>query len=164
MREGAGSSEEANMNETDAYWTGGQPPDGDRWSCADFGAVLDDAETRLALFRMYGRYVRRWNDIEPGIHQVHGAKVLAADGRFVLHGRPDSRSHWILEIVFARGFRVFHPCSMGRNAMRSTADMRSVHLHWSGSGRQAFGHWMSAEQAPRSRWPARWAGRWCART
>ncbi|KQW64893.1 hypothetical protein [Variovorax sp. Root411] len=143
------------MNEANGYWIGGQPLDGDQWSYTDFGTVLDDAQTRQTLFRMYERYVRQWNDIEldhsrnlsEHTHQVHGAKVLAGDGRFVLHGRPNSRSHWILEIVFSGGFRVFHRCDLGRNTLRSTADMQSIHLHWSGCGREGFEHWMGKEQA-----------------
>lgn len=86
-------------------------------------------------------------------HQLHGAKVLAADGRFVLHGRPDSWSHWILEIVFTSGFREFHLGTFERNAMRSPAHMRSVHLHWSGRGREAFERWLGLdkERAPTTR-------------
>lgn len=143
------------MNETSAYWTGQRPRDAEEWSCTDFGAVVDDAATRHALFRMYGRYVKRWNEIEldasrnlfEHTHEVDGAKVLAADGRFVLHGRSRARSQWIVEIIFSRGFRVFYPGNLGRNPMRGVADIRSVHLHWSGSGRDAFEQWMRTEQA-----------------
>lgn len=145
------------MDGSGAYWIGEQPLDGERWSYAEFGTVLNDVATRQTLFGMYGRYVRRWNDIEldpkrslfEHTHQVHGARVLAADGRFVLHGRPDRHSHWVLEILFRRGFREFYPWTLERNAMRLPVDMRSVHLHWCGNGREAFARWMEKEQAPR---------------
>ncbi|WP_440532721.1 hypothetical protein [Variovorax sp. YR566] len=144
------------MHGSSDYWIGGQPPGGQRWSCAEFGTVLDDVATRQALFGMHGRYVRQWNAIEldpkrsllEHTYQVLDAKILAADGSFVLHGRADYQSHWILEILFRRGFKEFYPWTLERNAMRSTADMRSVHLHWSGSGREAFARWLEEEQAP----------------
>jgi len=151
----ADNSEGTVMNESREYWIGEQPLDGDRWSYAEFGTVLTDVETRRALFGMHGRYVKQWNDIERDprsslfehTHHIYGAKILPADGRFVLHGRPDSRSHWILEILFSRGFREFHPWTLERNAMRSAADMRSAHLHWSGNGKEAFARWMEKERA-----------------
>lgn len=200
VREAADSLQGAVMGESREYWMGEQPRDGDRWVYAEFGTVLDDAATRQALVDMHGRYVKQWNDVEldprgglfKHTHEVHGAKVLAADGRFVLHGRGDSRSHWILEIVFSLGFREFHAFSFQRNTMRSPADMRSVHLHWCGHGRELFERWMDKERAAtqggttsrsilaraiqmsksraadadavrRHRWPASWAARWRSR-
>lgn len=141
------------MNETDAYWTGERPRDAIEWSCSDSGTVLDDAATRHALFRMYARYVRRWNEIEldasrnlfEHTYEVNGAKVLPADGRFVLAGRSSFHAQWVMELIFSRGFRVFHPGNLGRSPMRCDADIRSVHLHWSGSGRDAFEQWMRSE-------------------
>jgi hypothetical protein len=138
------------MRDSSEYWIGGNPLGGDRWSYARFGTVLDDVATRQALFRMHGRYVRQWNDIEldskrsllEHTQQVHGAKVLTAGDRFVLHGRSGSWSHWILEILYSPGFREFYPWTLERNTLRSLADVRSVHLHWSGvAGKHSEGGW-----------------------
>lgn len=171
--------------ESAKYWVGTQPPDADRWSCAERATVLNDLAARQAVFEMHGRYVRRWNNIERDpkrslfehTYRVHGAEVLRADGRFVLHGRSDRHASWVLEILFRRGFREFYPWTLERNTMRTPADMRSVHLHWSGGGREAFERWLDEEQAPPGNpapgrsilariggsLPASWATRWLSR-
>lgn len=144
------------MRESAGYWIGTQPLDADRWSCAERAMVLNNLATRQALFGMHGRYVRQWNDVERDpqrslfehTHRVHGAKVIRADGRFVLHGQADRHTHWVLEILFRHGFREFYPWTLEHNAMRTPADMRSVLLHWSGGGREAFERWLDEEQAP----------------
>jgi len=138
------------------YWIGKKPWDGDRWGYTEHGTVLAGDDIREALFRMYRRYVKQWNDIEldrgrslsEHSHKVHGAQVVGANKRFVLHGRPDAQTHWILEMMFARGFQEFYPgWSCGRNTMRTPADIRSIHLHWNGEGGQAFERWLKEEQA-----------------
>jgi hypothetical protein len=143
------------MSRSKSYWVGAKPSGGERWAYTEHAEVLDDPVVEEALFRMYRRYVKQLNDIEldrrrslsEHTHQVLGAQVVGANRRFVLHARPDTETHWILEIMFARGFREFYPgMSFGRNTMRSVSDMRSVHLHWSGAARQAFDRWLEEER------------------
>lgn len=151
---------EGNMRSANSYWVGKKPPGGKRWAYTAHGEVLEDAATRDALFRMYRRYVKQWNDIEldrgrslsEHTHQVFGAQAVGANRRFVLHARPDSDSHWILEMMFARGFSEFYPgASCGRNTMRSPADIRSIHLHWSEGARGAFDRWITDERTTNSK-------------
>lgn len=135
------------------YWTGKRPWNGHRWTYTHSAEVLDSHEYKEAVFRMYRRYVKQWNDIEldhsrclsEHTHQVHGAQVVGSHRRFILHAQ-ESDMHWILEVLFARRFLEFQRgASFGRNAMRSVDDIHSLHLHWRGSGRSRFDAWLEEE-------------------
>jgi hypothetical protein len=116
--------------------------------------VVSDPAQRDAIFRMQRRYVKQWNEIEldrsrslsEHTHEVFGAQVVGANRRFILHAQVES-AHWILEVMYARGFSEFHPgWSFGKNPFRSVEDMRSIHLHWSENGRILFEQWLVAER------------------
>ena len=143
------------MTTRTSYWIGKRPSGGKKWARTTSATVLDAAEYHEALFGMYRRYVKQWNDIELNrdrslyehTHEVHGAKVVGGPGRcFILHWHKGN-DHWILQINYARGFSVFYPgLSCGRNPFRSLKDIRSAHLHWSGSGREEFDGWLAFER------------------
>lgn len=142
------------MKRRPTYWVGPAPAGVKRWAYTTSGAVIDDPEQREAIFRMHRRYVKQWNDIEldhsrslsEHTHEVLGAQVVNGGRRFILHGYQEP-SHWILEILYARGFSEFHPdWSCGKNPFRTTEDMRHTVLHWSDDGRTTFEQWMEAEK------------------
>ena len=143
------------MTRKSAYWIGKRPWDGKRWAYTNAATVLDDASQKEAIFRMYRRYVKQWNDIEldedrslsEHTHEVCGAKVVGGNRRFILHVQNNNQDTWILEVHFARGFSEFYPgLSTGRNTMRSPADIRSIHLHWSQAGNEVFREWLKIEK------------------
>ncbi|MBT8421068.1 MAG: hypothetical protein KJO08_09430 [Gammaproteobacteria bacterium] len=139
-----------------AYWIGKKPWDGKRWAYTTSGIVLDDPFQKEEIFRMYRRYVRQWNEIELNMdrslsehtHEVCGAKVVGGNAqKFILHMQNSDRDTWILEVNFARGFSEFYPgLSCARNTMRSPDDIRSIHLHWSQAGNEAFKEWLKVEK------------------
>ncbi len=146
-----------------SYWQGTPPSDAKRWQGADSGEILADRYTE-SLFRMYRRYVRRWNEIEldkarslsEHTHEVFGARVIGAQRMFVLHCDINRDDGWILEMRFARGFQEFHPgWSCGRNALRTTTDILRSVLHWRGKGRAGFDDWLARdalEHGPLQEW------------
>ncbi len=104
---------------------------------------------------MYRRYVKQWNDVElddarnfdESPQEICGANVTSDFKRFVVLGRTQNGEEWILEIWFARGFQRFYPgASCARNTLRSTSDIKSLHLHFSPGGQQAFTDWLQHEQ------------------
>lgn len=139
------------------YWIGPRPSEGKRWTTTTTATVLTEDEEKEAVYRMYQRYVKQWNDIELNndkclsehTHEICGAKVVGGGNRrFILHWYGGNQAHWILEVLFARGFREYYPgSSCGRNALRSTKDIRAIRLHWSEGGKEEFGRWHAAEQA-----------------
>lgn len=145
------------MAATPTYWIGPRPSDGKRWGYTTTATVLTSDDEKEAIYRMYQRYVKQWNDIEldndrclsEHTHEICGAKVVGSGNRrFTLHWCGDNQVHWILEVLFARGFREYYPgLSCGRNALRSTKDIRVIRLHWSVGGREEFGRWLVAEKA-----------------
>lgn len=143
------------MSRASTYWIGKKPTNGKRWTYTNSATVLNDPAQIEAVFWMYRRYVKQWNDIELDLsrsfsehtHEVCGAKVVGANRTFILHAYTEDRGHWILEIHFARGFSQFYPGrSTGKNSLRSVADMSGIYLHWSQEGRAAFEQWLVAEQ------------------
>ncbi|WP_117146029.1 hypothetical protein [Pseudomonas coronafaciens] len=136
------------------YWIGPRPSDGKSWAYTTMATVLTDDEEKEAVYRMYQRYVKQWNDIELNndkcisehMHEICGAKVVGSNRRFTLHWYGGSEVHWILEVLFARGFKEHYPgLSCGRNALRSIKDIRAIRLHWSENGREEFSRWCAAE-------------------
>ncbi len=143
------------MSRASMYWIGKKPTDGKRWAYTNSATVLNDSAQIEAVFRMYRRYVKQSNDIEldharslsEHTHEVCGAKVVGANRKFILHAYAKDKGHWILEILFARGFSQFYPgWSTGKNTLRSVADIKGVYLHWSHEGKAAFEQWLLAEQ------------------
>lgn len=143
------------MKRGSSYWVGMRPTGGKRWAYATSGTVIDDPKLKEAIFRMYRRYTKQWNDIEldrsrslsEHTHEVLGAKVVGGNRRFILHAQEDNMNHWILEVFYSRGFSEFHPgWSCGKNPFRSIDDMRSIHLHWSDEGKVKFEEWVEAER------------------
>lgn len=138
------------------YWIGPRPSEGKRWVYTTTATVLTEDEEQEAVYRMYQRYVKQWNDIELNndkclsehTHEIFGAKVVGSGNRrFILHWHRGNEVHWILEVLFARGFKEYYPeFSCGRNALRSIKDIRAIRLHWSEGGREEFGRWHASEQ------------------
>lgn len=46
------------------YWIGPRPSDGRRWAYTTAATVLTGDEEKEAIYPMYRRYVKQWNDIE----------------------------------------------------------------------------------------------------
>jgi hypothetical protein len=143
------------MKKKSPYWIGKKPWDGFRWTYTDTAKILEDVAQKEAIFRMYRRYVKQWNDIEldrnrslsEHTHEVCGAKVISSSRKFTLHAHYDNQEHWILEVMFARGFSEFYPgLSAGRNTMRSVSDIRSIYLHWNQAGDSKFENWLITEK------------------
>jgi len=140
-----------------AYWLCPRPSDGKHWAYTTSATILTGDEEKQAIYSLYRRYVKQWNDIEldtdrclsEHTHEVCGAKVVgSANRRFILHWQRGNQDHWILEVFFARGFREYYPgLSCGRNTLRSTKDIRSIRLHWSENGREEFNRWLATEKA-----------------
>lgn len=143
------------MKKSEPYWINKKPTGGRKWVYTTSATAIEDATQKEEILRMYRRYVKQWNDIEldhsrslsEHTHEVCGAKVVGANKKFILHAYEGDQNHWILEILFARGFSQFYPgWSTGKNTMRSTADMKGAYLHWSGAGREAFERWLVTER------------------
>ena len=143
------------MKRASNYWQGIKPTNGTRWVYTDKAMVLDDPQLVEAVYRMHRRYAKQWNDIEldtsrslsEHTHKVCGAQVVGGNRRFILHAHQENNEHWILEILFARGFSVWYPgWSFGKNSLRSTSDIKSIQLHWSQGGKEAFESWLKAER------------------
>ncbi|WP_431022205.1 hypothetical protein ABMA09_22770 [Erwinia rhapontici] len=143
------------MSEKKNYWVGTRPRSIKPFIETHSAMILEGDELLESLFRMYRRYVKQWNDIEldrsrslaEHTHQVLGAQVVGANGRFILHGHNGNKDHWILDIVFIKGFSVYHPgLSTGKNALRTLADIKGVYLHWSENGKSAFEKWLVDER------------------
>ncbi|WP_140648584.1 hypothetical protein [Rhodanobacter glycinis] len=141
------------------YWHGARPSGGKRWQGADSGIVLDLEKHGEALFRMYRRYVRQWNDIEldhtrelsEHTFRVCGPRVVGSSGGFVLIFDEDRETGWILDLSFSRGFHKFYPgFSTGLNTLRSKTDISRAVLHWRGSGREEFDAWLERERSENS--------------
>ena len=149
---------------TQSYWRGKRPSDAKRLQGADSGEVLSIATYAEPLFHMYRGYAKQWNEIEldetrnlsEHTHRVSGARVVGAQGEFILHMDINREDGWILEVKFVPGFQVYYPrLSCGLNALRKRADIQRVVLHWRGAGRTAFDSWLvqeRAENAPRGEW------------
>ncbi len=145
------------MGRRPSYWVGKRPSDGKRWAYTTSAIVLIGEEETEAIYRMYRRYVKQWNDIEldtsrclsEHTHELCGAKVVGgANRRFILHWENNNHDHWILEVFFSRGFSEFYPgLSCGRNTLRSANDIRSIRLHWSENGREEFNNWLKSEKS-----------------
>jgi hypothetical protein len=132
-----------------------RPTDAKRWEGCDFGALLSKDECAERLVRVYRRYSKQWNDIEldhnrslaEHTHEICGVKVVSSSDKFILHGGKTREENWILEVVYARGFKQFYPgMSTGRNTMRSASDIKNVRLHWKLQGKDAFENWLAYEQ------------------
>lgn len=144
------------MKKKSQYWICKKPWDGSRWAYTNNAIILEDASQKEAIFRMYRRYVKQWNDIELNVncsladhtHEVCDAKVVGGGSKkFILHASNNDQDQWILELMFARGFSQFYPgLSTGRNTMRTVSDIRSIHLHWSQAGDKAFENWLITER------------------
>ncbi len=138
------------------YWKGPHPSDATRWQGADSGESLSLSMYGEALFHMYRRYAKQWNDIEldrarslsEHTHEVCGARVVGAPRKFVLHRDINRDDGWILEVKFARGFHIYYPgWSCGLNTLRSKTDLQSAVLHWRGDGRSEFEAWLVQERS-----------------
>lgn len=142
------------MKQQSTQWLGRKPAKATSWACADTAMVLDDPAHRDAIFRMYRRYVKQWNDIEldpirraAHTHDICGAQVRGGDRRFILQAHQENKDHWILEIHFARTFSEWYPkWSFGKNTLRSRSDIKKIHLHWSNRGKELFEAWLSKER------------------
>ena len=143
------------MRKASNYWQGKKPSNGTRWAYTDKAVVLEDPDMVEAVFRLHRRYAKQWNDIEldtsrslsEHTHQICGAQVIGGNHRFILHAHRENKEHWILEILYARGFSEWYPgWSFGKNALRSLDDIKSIHLHWSVGGREAFERWLKEEK------------------
>lgn len=104
---------------------------------------------------MYRRFVKQWNDVElhptrssgESPQEICGAKMTSDPMRFILQGRTEAGSEWILEVWYARRFRSWYQgASCARNTMRTMNDIESLHLHFSPGGEQAFMSWLQYEQ------------------
>ena len=145
------------MASESTYWNGPRPSDGKRWAYTTSATILTGEEEIEAIYRMYRRYVKKWNDIELDMgrslsehtHEICGAKVVGgANRRFILHWQKGDHDHWILEVFLAGGFKEYYPgLSCGLNTLRSTKDLRSIRLHWSKDGREEFNRWLALEKA-----------------
>jgi len=139
------------------YWIGEHTSGAKRWAYTTAATVITGDEEKDAIYHMYRRYVKQWNDIELNndrclsehTHKICGANVVGSGNRrFILHWCGGNQIHWILEVFFARGFREHYPgLSGGRNTLRSTKDIREIRLHWSEGGREEFDSWLAIEQA-----------------
>ena len=142
------------MSRKSNYWIDNQPPGTSRWQVAEHGTALESSTYHASIFKLYRRYVKQWNDIEldtsrslsEHTHRVCGAHVVGSSGKFILSLDINRETGWILEVVFVRNFRQYHPgLSCGLNALRSIADIKRVVLHWRGVGKQAFETWLVQE-------------------
>ncbi len=99
------------------YWLGPRPSGAARWQGATSGSVLDAAEYEEALYKLYRRYAKQWNDIEldkfrplsEHTHEICDARVVGSQGMFVLHMNDDRETGWVLEVSFGRGFKQYYP-------------------------------------------------------
>ncbi|MBM5572443.1 MULTISPECIES: hypothetical protein [Deefgea] len=145
------------MASKSTYWIGSRPSDGKGWTYTTSAIELICDEEREAIYRMYRRYVKQWNDIELNndislsehTHEICGAKIVgSANRRFILHWQGNEQVHWILEVFFSRGFKQYYPgFSCALNTLRSTEDIRSIRLHWSLNGKEEFNSWLLKERA-----------------
>jgi len=46
------------------YWIGPRPSEGKRWAYTTAATVLTGDDEKEAIYHMYRRYVKQWNDIE----------------------------------------------------------------------------------------------------
>lgn len=143
------------MNDSQSpYWIGKRPTNAKKWSGAKHAQIISDDRTIEAVFHIYQRFVKQWNDVEldaarnfdESPQEIAGAKITSDPKRFIIHGRTEAESMWILEVWYARGFRSSRPgLSCARNTMRSITDIKSLHLHFSPGGPQAFEDWLQHE-------------------
>lgn len=142
------------MTRKQNYWVGPRPSSGKGWQNAEHGTTLELSACGDQLFRLYRRYVKQWNDIELDVarglnehtHNVCGAKVVGASGRFILEHNSNRETGWILEVKFSRGFRQFYPgLSTGLNTLRTINDLQKVTFHWRGEGESSFQQWLALE-------------------
>lgn len=137
------------------YWIGKRPSDSKRWARMTSATILESESVREAVYRLYRRYVKQWNDIEldtnrsldEHTHEICGVQVVGStQRRFILSYHKSTQNQWILEVCFARGFKEYYPgMSCGRNPLRSTDDIRSIRLHWNGNGKHVFEKWLEEE-------------------
>lgn len=143
------------MSRKFSYWVGKRPSDSKRWAGMTSATILGGEAEKEAIYRLYRRYVKQWNDIEldtnrpldEHTHEICGAKVVGGQHRFILSYKNNGQSPWILEVCFSRGFKQHYPgMSCGLNSLRSTDDIRSIRLHWNEDGDQVFQQWLESEQ------------------
>ncbi|MBT12504.1 MAG: hypothetical protein CMI02_10780 [Oceanospirillaceae bacterium] len=144
------------MSRKPPYWIGKRPSDSKRWAGMTSATILEGETEIEAVYRLYRRYVKQWNDIEldtnrsldEHTHEICGAKVVAGgQRRFILSHQSGGQDEWILEVCFSRGFKPYYPgMSCGLNPLRSPDDIRSIRLHWNKAGDQAFRRWLESEQ------------------
>lgn len=142
------------MNSKPTYWIGKRPSQGKKWAYTDHAEQIEDPDTIEAVFHMYQRYVKQWNDIEldntrsleDHTQTICGAKTTSDTRRFIVIGKAEPQIHWVLEIWYARGFRSRYPGgSCALNALRSQGDIKSLYLHFTHGGREAFADWVQRE-------------------
>ena len=136
------------------YWIDGRPSSGKRWQGAEHAKIINEEKVADAIFRMQRRFVKQWNDVEldrerdlsDQSQEISGATVLGVGDRFVVHMRNGRDSLWVLEAWYGRGFKPYYPgWSYGRNPFRFREDMKSIYLHFAGSGEEGFSSWLALE-------------------
>ena len=136
------------------YWIDGRPPSGKRWQGAEYARIINEESVFGAIFRMQRRFVKQWNDVELDRERdfseqsqvISGATVLSLADRFVVHMRNGREGLWVLEVRYVRGFKHYYPgLSCARNPFRSRDDMKSIYLHFAGSGEEEFSSWLAIE-------------------
>lgn len=137
------------------YWIGARPSNSKRWQNADSGSKLELAEYEGALFGLYRRYAKQWNDIEldhtrnlsEHTHSVCGAKVVGSFDKFILEFSVDRDNGWILELAFSFKFKKYYPgMSTALNMLRTHKDVKNAILHWRGNGQNLFYEWLAIER------------------
>lgn len=138
---------------TSKYWIGKRPSQGARLGDADKATVRDDL--REDVVRLYSRYVEQWNRIEldptrslaEHTNELSGATMSCEGQTFTLHAYDASKGCWILEVHLAEGCSIYRSgLSFALNAQKSE-DMRSIRLHWSGSGNLVFEEWLEHQRS-----------------
>lgn len=137
------------------YWVSKRPSYSKRQAGMTSGAILEGEAVREAIYRLYRRYAKQWNDIELDTNrslnehteEICDARVAAGSLRRFFFNYTNSRhNQWVLELSFSRKFKVYYPgFSCGLNALRSTDDIRNIVLHWNENGDQAFREWIELE-------------------
>ncbi|MBI2768963.1 MAG: hypothetical protein HYX47_05045 [Burkholderiales bacterium] len=133
------------------YWVGNRPSGGKAWAYTDRGCEIADPAIQATVTEIYRHYARLWNEIEldrdrsleEHTHQIAGASAVNGGGRmFALHAQ-DGDTHWVLELLFARGFDLFgEGMSFAMTEPDSLSAFRSMRLHWNEGGQEAFSNWL----------------------
>ena len=129
------------------YWKCQAPLNSQKWPDTTSATVIKDLEIKNSIFDMYCRYVTSWNDAELNFtyhdYTIYGANVGGGESRFILHYHEDDKNHWRLVIFFSNNFLKYcsvHSCLY--NTLKTTEDINSLHLHWTGTGRVKFKQWL----------------------